>query len=178
MNPYSIPVLVHLERDRDQPWRLRTCTVPCTHQAAGPASQHLGGASSHAAPPFLRCVTSANWHGQLSLTRALSSSISARHQVCSPSRASPSDEQPSSAARDVTTSSQPGGSAPASSSSGGVVAGGAAAFGVAVFFLSRAFGGPSLSTLEADSVPLDQALRNGRPSVVEFYADWCEVCAP
>jgi thiol-disulfide isomerase/thioredoxin len=47
--------------------------------------------------------------------------------------------------------------------------------GVALFVFSRSLGGPSLATLEADSVPLDQALRSGRPSVVEFYADWCEV---
>jgi len=50
--------------------------------------------------------------------------------------------------------------------------------GVALFLLSRAAGGgvASLADFAADSVPLDAALANGRPSIVEFYADWCSVC--
>ena len=50
-------------------------------------------------------------------------------------------------------------------------------FGVALFLLTRTVGGvATLSELASSSVPLDVALSNGRPSVVEFYADWCEVC--
>ena len=34
----------------------------------------------------------------------------------------------------------------------------------------------SLETLAADSTPLETALVNGKPSLVEFYANWCTSC--
>ncbi|MEC4880535.1 MAG: thioredoxin family protein [Scytonema sp. PMC 1070.18] len=34
----------------------------------------------------------------------------------------------------------------------------------------------SLSQLDAQSTPLEVALTNGKPSLMEFYADWCTVC--
>jgi|SRR5579883_306333 thiol-disulfide isomerase/thioredoxin len=34
----------------------------------------------------------------------------------------------------------------------------------------------SLSKIDAQSTPLDVALTNGKPSFVEFYANWCTVC--
>jgi hypothetical protein len=56
------------------------------------------------------------------------------------------------------------------------LAGGAVAAGVALFLAVRLLtGGPSIAALEQEAVPLDVALRNGKPTVVEFYASWC-VC--
>jgi thiol-disulfide isomerase/thioredoxin len=34
----------------------------------------------------------------------------------------------------------------------------------------------SLSKLDEASIPLEVAVSNGKPSLVEFYADWCTVC--
>ncbi|BAZ09271.1 thioredoxin domain-containing protein [Calothrix sp. NIES-4071] len=34
----------------------------------------------------------------------------------------------------------------------------------------------TLSELDKQSIPLDVALSNGKPSFVEFYANWCTVC--
>lgn len=53
----------------------------------------------------------------------------------------------------------------------------AVAVGVIAFGASRlGSGGVSLAQVASTSTPLDEALSNGRPTVVEFYANYCDVC--
>ncbi|CAH1413264.1 unnamed protein product [Lactuca virosa] len=47
---------------------------------------------------------------------------------------------------------------------------------VGLFASGRLDFGVSLKDLSAASLPYEEALSNGKPTVVEFYADWCEVC--
>lgn len=47
---------------------------------------------------------------------------------------------------------------------------------VGLFLSTRLEFGVSLKNLSAAAVPYEVALSNGMPTVVEFYADWCEVC--
>ncbi|KAG0483812.1 hypothetical protein HPP92_011896 [Vanilla planifolia] len=49
-----------------------------------------------------------------------------------------------------------------------------AAFGL--FLSSRLELGVSLKDLSAISMTYEEAISNGKPTVLEFYADWCEVC--
>ncbi|XP_073386463.1 thioredoxin-like protein HCF164, chloroplastic isoform X2 [Physcomitrium patens] len=59
-----------------------------------------------------------------------------------------------------------------------LIALGSVVFAVGLFVSGRLEGvaRPGLSQLSANAVPYEEALANGRPTVVEFYADWCEVC--
>ncbi|MCS6812160.1 MAG: thioredoxin domain-containing protein, partial [Cyanobacteria bacterium] len=34
----------------------------------------------------------------------------------------------------------------------------------------------SLDALAARSIPLEIALKNGKPTLIEFYANWCTTC--
>lgn len=54
---------------------------------------------------------------------------------------------------------------------------GSIALAVVAFVASRTLlGRPALDELRLQSMPLDSALENGKPTLLEFYADWCEVC--
>ena len=53
----------------------------------------------------------------------------------------------------------------------------AIALGVALFLgLKTDSTSVSLAELGKTAIPLEVALSNGKPSLVEFYADWCTVC--
>jgi len=48
---------------------------------------------------------------------------------------------------------------------------------ISLFFLSNGFKANSmLDQLAKNSLSPEKALSNGRPTVLEFYADWCEAC--
>ena len=45
-----------------------------------------------------------------------------------------------------------------------------------VVFWTRSLSTQGLEALARASLPLDEALSNGKPTLVEFYADWREAC--
>lgn len=48
---------------------------------------------------------------------------------------------------------------------------------VAIFLgLQTGTSSTSLATMAETSMPLNQALSNGKPTLMEFYADWCTAC--
>lgn len=58
-----------------------------------------------------------------------------------------------------------------------IIAFSSAAVAIGLFLATRGgFAGATLGELAATALPYEEALSNGRPTVLEFYADWCEVC--
>jgi thiol-disulfide isomerase/thioredoxin len=53
----------------------------------------------------------------------------------------------------------------------------AIALGIALFLgLKTDSSSVSLAQLDQSSTPLEVAVNNGKPSLIEFYANWCTVC--
>eukprot|EP00898_Chlorokybus_atmophyticus_P001865 jgi/Chlat1/267/Chrsp1S03160 len=150
----------------------------CGVSLAMPLSLKLAAPQSASAPAQCKQQSS------FSSSRPLPLSTGRRRRQCYPTRASSSNEdQATSSSPSQVEPAVPSAAQPASSSSGGgappgkLIAGAAAGFAVAAFATIRVLGGgPTLATLAASAVPFDVALQNGRPTVVEFYADWCEAC--
>ncbi|MGF1602099.1 MAG: thioredoxin domain-containing protein [Thermosynechococcaceae cyanobacterium] len=58
-----------------------------------------------------------------------------------------------------------------------LIAGAAMVLAIALFIgLQGQTQRPSLTALAESSMPLNEALANGQPTLLEFYADWCTSC--
>lgn len=58
-----------------------------------------------------------------------------------------------------------------------IIVGVATILSVAIFLgIQTQTSSASLTSLAEDSIPLEQALGNGKPTLMEFYANWCATC--
>jgi hypothetical protein len=78
--------------------------------------------------------------------------------------------------REVTEEPRLEGASPGSQVNAWLATGAVTASAVAFVALRSASGSSAFEILRANAVPLDEALSNGKPTLVEFYAPWCEVC--
>lgn len=90
----------------------------------------------------------------------------------------PAESESANSSSSQVSSSSPGDGFPQfpSKTINKLIAGVSTLAAVALFLSSRLDFGVSLKDLSAEALPFDEALSNGKPTVVEFYADWCEVC--
>ncbi|KAG2422653.1 hypothetical protein HXX76_015890 [Chlamydomonas incerta] len=136
------------------------------------AARHSSSLRSAGARPSGRAIVGAPALRRALVVRAEQLPSQAVTETEAQAAASPATTVPSSAATSVPVA------APAAGGNAGLALGAVAA-AVVLFAVTRLGGGgaaPSLATLESMSTPLEVALVNGRPTLVEFYANWCEVC--
>ena len=103
-----------------------------------------------------------------------------RHGKCSSERRAPSVVhcQPDAQSSEPENRPSPVTNPPSISGRPVILTLGSIGLAIVAFLASRSLlGRPALEELRLQSLPLDTALDNGRPTLLEFYADWCEVCS-